>query len=121
MHVTVHLKQPTQGQRGPRLIANNRPLYLVLLRVGFTLPLILLSVRCALTAPFHPYHFIPQEPNPIRKEWRYIFCGTLRRFTPPRSYLAPCPLEPGLSSRYLQAEPIDKERLPGRLPRASFG
>ena len=31
------------------------PAYLVLLRVGFTLPRPLLSARCALTAPFHPY------------------------------------------------------------------
>jgi len=31
------------------------PPYLVLLRVGFALPAPLLSRRCALTAPFHPY------------------------------------------------------------------
>ena len=31
------------------------PPYLVLLRVGFTLPPALQSGRCALTAPFHPY------------------------------------------------------------------
>ena len=31
------------------------PPYLVLLRVGFTLPPTLLPERCALTAPFHPY------------------------------------------------------------------
>ena len=31
------------------------PPYLVLLRVGFTLPPALLTERCALTAPFHPY------------------------------------------------------------------
>src|ERR1019366_7394246 len=35
---------------GPRI-----PPYLVLLRVGFTLPRTLLHERCALTAPFHPY------------------------------------------------------------------
>ena len=29
---------------------------------------------------------------------RYVFCGTFRRLTPPRRYLAPCPAEPGLSS-----------------------
>jgi len=29
--------------------------YLVLLRVGFSLPPPLLTARCALTAPFHPY------------------------------------------------------------------
>ena len=29
--------------------------YLVLLRVGFSLPRLLPDARCALTAPFHPY------------------------------------------------------------------
>jgi len=28
---------------------------LILLRVGFTMPLLLPVARCALTAPFHPY------------------------------------------------------------------
>src|SRR5262249_45945348 len=39
----------TVGSR-PRI-----PPYLVLLRVGFTLPPTLPPERCALTAPFHPY------------------------------------------------------------------
>jgi len=51
MYVTIHLKQPTREQRGPRHMLS----YLVLLRVGFTLPLLLPAARCALTAPFHPY------------------------------------------------------------------
>ncbi len=63
--------------------------YLVLLRTGFTLPCLLPAMRCALTAPFHPY---PAETG------RYIFCGTFRRLSPPRCYLASCPVEPGLSS-----------------------
>ena len=29
---------------------------------------------------------------------RFVFCGTFRGLTPPRRYLAPCPVEPGLSS-----------------------
>jgi hypothetical protein len=36
------------------------PPYLVLLRVGFTLPQPLLAARCALTAPFHPYSESPR-------------------------------------------------------------
>ena len=36
------------------------------------------------------------SPLPIYR--RYIFCGTFRRLTPPRRYLATCPVEPGLSS-----------------------
>ena len=63
--------------------------YLVLLRMGFTLPCLLPAMRCALTAPFHPYP---------AKAGRYIFCGTFRRLSPPRCYLASCPAEPGLSS-----------------------
>ena len=63
--------------------------YLVLLQAGFTMPLLLPATRCALTAPFHPY-------RPAGR--RYLFCCTFRRLTPPRCYLAPCPVEPGLSS-----------------------
>jgi hypothetical protein len=37
------------------------PPYLVLLRVGFALPVALLSRRCALTAPFHPYPGVAAE------------------------------------------------------------
>jgi len=36
-------------------LSGSFPPYLVLLRVGFTLPPPLPSERCALTAPFHPY------------------------------------------------------------------
>jgi hypothetical protein len=78
---------------GHRCGRSHLPPYLVLLRVGFTLPLLLPAARCALTTPFHPYH-----PTANRCLRRYIFCGTFRRLAPPRSYLAPCPMEPGLSS-----------------------
>ena len=36
--------------------------------------------------------------HPKNVSRRYIFCGTFRRLAPPRRYLAPCPMEPGLSS-----------------------
>ncbi len=60
------------------------PPYLVLLRVGFTLPQPLLAARCALTAPFHPYRTgrpgIRPSGQPARAEARtvrrYVFCGT---------------------------------------------
>ena len=42
--------EPARDQANLRL-----PPYLVLLRVGFALPVALLRQRCALTAPFHPY------------------------------------------------------------------
>ena len=66
--------------------------YLVLLRAGFTLPLLLPAARCALTAPFHPCR---SAGSRLR---RSVFCGTFRRLAPPKRYLAPCPAEPGLSS-----------------------
>ena len=59
--------------------------------------------RCALTAPFHPC-LIPCGPSAVS------FCCTFRRLAPPRRYLAPCPVEPGLSSA-----PLRMTRLSGRL------
>ncbi len=58
---------------GTRMLAcaSNFPAYLVLLRVGFTLPPTLQPERCALTAPFHPY------PRACAR-WRYLLCGTSR-------------------------------------------
>ena len=53
--------------------------YMVLLRMGFTMPVLLPDRRCALTAPFHPYHGTP---------WRYLFCGTFPRVTPAGRYPA---------------------------------
>src|SRR6266511_468766 len=56
--VTRGVKRPTRGlQPGqPRT-----PPYLVLLRVGFSLPVVSPRRRCALTAPFHPCH--PRLPG----------------------------------------------------------
>ena len=90
-NVTACLKQPTRSQRGSRHMET----YLVLLRVGFTLPPLLPVARCALTAPFHPCLF------PRTNHRRSILCGTFRRLSPPRRYLALYPLEPGLSSAML--------------------
>src|SRR5271166_636580 len=41
------------------------PPYLVLLRVGFTLPPTLPPERCALTAPFHPYPRLSRDAGGI--------------------------------------------------------
>ena len=81
------------------------------------------------------------SPLPAPECRRYIFCGTFRRLAPPRRYLAPCPVEPGLSSRktgrnqllpvnsrhgiewhpYPKLTPIPfSQRLPGRLPETSI-
>ncbi len=55
--VARRIKQPTRmtGPDRPRLIAS-RHSYSVLLPVGFAVPLPSPETRCALTAPFHPYH-----------------------------------------------------------------
>ena len=50
--------------------------------------------RWALTPPFHPCH------APSRAVRRSVLCCTFRRLTPPRRYLAPCSMEPGLSSAH---------------------
>jgi len=66
MHVAVHLERPTRGQCGPHLSSP----YLVLLRVGFALPLLLPAARCALTAPFHPYH-PGRDPKAVYFLWHF--------------------------------------------------
>jgi len=92
MCVTAHLKRPTREPCGPQTAteAASSPIWSCS-RWGFPCRGVLPPARCALTAPFHPYRRLAA----LR---RYIFCGTFRRLAPPRRYLAPCPMEPGLSS-----------------------
>ena len=112
INVTAYLKQPTRSQRGSRLMGT----YLVLLRVGFTVPLLLPVARCALTAPFHPYLCFRKSHR------RSAFCCTFRRLSPPRCYLALYPMEPGLSSvihpfKRKRTKETLLQRLPGQLGR----
>ncbi len=63
-HITGPLQRPTRKLwRTEPARAPQRTLlpYLVLLRVGFSLPPPSLGARCALTAPFHPY--LEQPPQ----------------------------------------------------------
>jgi hypothetical protein len=68
-----------------RNLRSELPPYLVLLRVGFALPIALLRRRCALTAPFHPYPAVVAMASRVLNEaltttaGRYVFCGTFRR------------------------------------------
>ena len=78
--------------------------YLVLLRVGFTVPYGVGPVRGALLP--HPFTLTCA----LAGHRRSALCCTGRRLTPPRCYLALCPVEPGLSSMRLRAT-----RLSGRL------
>jgi len=55
----------------------------------------------------------PLPALPVGSHRRYLFCGTFRRLTPPRHYLAPCPVEPGLSSTHSAAIVRPTSRLGG--------
>jgi len=87
-HVTMWLKRPTREQRGPR---HRSPIW-PCSQWGLPCHDVLPRVRCALTAPFHPYLCR------ITGHRRSTLCCTFRRLTPPRCYLALRPMEPGLSS-----------------------
>ena len=78
--------------------------YSVLLRVGFTVPYDVGPVRGALLP--HPFTLTCA----LAGHRRFAFCCTGRQLALPRRYLAPCPVEPGLSSTHLRAT-----RLSGRL------
>jgi len=91
IYVTVYLKQPTREPCGPHLV----PLF------GLA-PSGVYPATDVATSAVRSYRTISTLPVPYRGGWghrRYIFCGTFRRLTPPRRYLALCPVEPGLSSR----------------------
>ena len=62
------------------------------------------------------YHTLSPLPNHSKMIRRFTFCCTSRRLTPPRSYLAPCPLEPGLSSLLL----MQRRDCLGHLKRKSY-
>jgi hypothetical protein len=55
------------------------PPYLVLLRVGFTLPPALPPERCALTAPFHPYRCAEQTLGRVQRLFREALANLERR------------------------------------------
>src|SRR5205085_2435684 len=76
--------------------------------------------RWALTPPFHPYHarspylddlndaacaasLSPRGATAVR---RSVLCCTGRRLAPPRSYLALCSVEPGLSSAQASCDAV---------------
>ena len=94
---------------GPQWDQVGVPLYLVLLRVGFTeLPMSPLElVRSYRTVSPLPRYSV--RPCCCRMAtanvwlWctltgRFVFCGTFLRVTPTGRYPAPCSVEPGLSS-----------------------
>jgi len=102
-NVAVTLKQPTRTRRGPR---HEVPIW----------PCSRWGLPChAALAPHAVRSYRTISPLPRTSEdavRRFAFCCTSRRLAPPRHYLAPCPVEPGLSSA-----PLRMTRLSGRLRR----
>ena len=91
--VTTRLKQPTRIRCGRHHEIPIRPCS------GWGLPC---HACCHARGALLPHHFtLTTGLAPVR---RYIFCGTFRGLASPRRYLAPCPVEPGLSS------PLPKQR-----------
>ncbi len=101
--------------RGPRFATPGRdgsPPYLVLLRVGFTVP-------PALAGAVRSYRTFSPLPPRASGGWRFVFCGTFRGLAPPRRYLAPCPTEPGLSSAPERHDAAIARPAPGRVVSAA--
>ena len=103
--VAAALEQPTRERRGPRHCS---PMWSC---SEWGLP-----CHAALTPrAVRSYRTVSPLPrtscDAVR---RFALCCTFRRLTPPRRYLALCPMEPGLSSKRLRTS-----RLSGRL-RAQF-
>ena len=107
------------------------PPYLVLLRVGFTLPPALLPERCALTAPFHPYHCMERAfgrdprisldafPKVCSMQWRYVLCGTGRpRALTPASRTLSGTLPCGVRT-FLPRQPLLAQVFPAATARPS--
>ena len=95
------LEQPTRTRRGPR---HEVPIW-PCSRWGLPCrPVARLAVRSYRT--ISPLPRIPRDRSAVS------FCCTFRRLAPPRRYLAPCPVEPGLSSAL-----FPMTRLSGRLRR----
>jgi len=119
-HVAVRLERPT---RKPLRAAGTDPRvralpYLVLLQVGFAVP------PNVATGAVRSYRTLSPLPAGRSRHRRFTFCCTVRGLAPPRHYLAPCPMEPGLSSTSLNAAvawptPMGSIRCCRAIPRAS--
>ena len=118
-NVTAALKQPTRRHRGPR---HCLPIWSCSrwgLPCRSVAGLAVRSYRTISPLPASCPSFdeawsvtgLASDPRP--GPLAVSFCCTFRRLAPPRRYLAPCPVEPGLSSACLRMT-----RLSGRLRRA---
>ncbi len=109
---TIHLGQPSPAassdlpgsplRRAVRTLSPRTPLFG--LAPGGVYPA---AVCCHPRGALLPHLFTLAGAKALR---RYVFCGTFHGLASSRRYLAPCPMEPGLSSRTLRLR-----RLSGRL------
>ena len=105
--VTGTLEQPTRTRRGQR---HEVPIWSCS-RWGLPCrPVTRLAVRS--------YRTISPLPSCLKQSWAVSFCCTFRRLAPPRRYLAPCPVEPGLSSASPDASTRDDATVWPTPPRA---
>ena len=89
--VTADLKQPTRVRCGPHPWTPIWPCS----EWGLPSPW---TVASHAVRSYRTVSPLPVPANVSRPLRRSAFCCTFRRLTPPRRYLAPCPVEPGLSS-----------------------
>src|SRR5210317_51179 len=104
------LKQPTRKRRGPR---HCFPIWSC---SGWGLPCHSCYQQRGALLP-HPFTL-------TSRSWRSSLCCTGRRLAPPRRYLAPCPVEPGLSSPQATRKCLRSDRLTNsahRLQPAAIG
>ncbi|CTP83245.1 hypothetical protein XTPLMG728_0152 [Xanthomonas translucens pv. poae] len=85
--VTAALERPTRTRRGQR---HEVPIWSCS-RWG-------LPYRSVTGLAVRSYRTISPLPVCLRRLRRYLSVALIRRLAPPRRYLAPCPMEPGLSS-----------------------
>jgi hypothetical protein len=105
--VTGTLEQPTRTRRGQR---HEVPIWSCS-RWG-------LPCRSVARLAVRSYRTISPLPSCLKQSWAVSFCCTFRRLAPPRRYLAPCPVEPGLSSASPDASTRDDATVWPTPPRA---
>ena len=105
MPVTRHLLQPTRTSlAGSPVLTKQLCPYMVLLRMGFTLPGLSPAPRCALT---------PLFTLTRRCVWRFVFCGT-HGVAPAGRIQHPDPVKPGLSSVSIRPTAAIRSSVPMR-------
>jgi hypothetical protein len=105
MNVTIHLKQPTRISTWATLVGINSNEIPIRSCSKRGLPCHCCYQQCGALLP---HHFTLTQ-HLLLNIWRYIFCGTFRKLTLPRCYLALCPLEPGLSSLHCNLKQLQSD------------